>query len=632
MKKILIVEDVEFNRDYLVQLLEQEYEILTAADGAAGIELAERTSPDLILMDLSMPVIDGWEATRRIKANPALKSIPIVALSAHAMRGDEEKARACGCDDYLCKPIDEGLLFDKLRTFLGGDRRDTMGARSGGKEDHAMTKRSRILIVDDDPASVDVLEQELDLLGYETIRATNGQEALEKVATDAPDLILLDVMMPVMDGFTVCRTLKEDEDTRLVPIVIMTALGAVEDRIRGTQAGADDFLTKPVNERELKARIETALKLKHTVDQKMAELRRERALVAFPGLILREKEPENLEFPFSSLNSLITPNEQFFVRSHFAVANLDLDSWRLKIEGMVDHPAEISYDDLLKLPSRTITMTLECAGNSRIFLTPKVGGLQWELGAVGNAEWMGVPLAAVLERARVRAGVVEVILEGADAGEIKKEPQSPGKVHYARGLPLEKALQQDVILAYQMNGTQLSIAHGFPVRAIVPGWYGMASVKWLTRIFLTDSVFRGYFQTLDYTYWEQREGLPIQLLPVGEVEVKAQIARPALHEVVPANSVYRMHGAAWTGESEVTKVEVSTDGGRTWEAAQLLGPSSGYGWRLWEYHWRTPSRVRRQTVMARAADARGHVQPMQRDRHRGNYIISHVQPIEVEVQ
>lgn len=123
MKKILIVEDIEFNRDYLVQLLEQEYEILTAADGAAGIELAERTSPDLILMDLSMPVIDGWEATRRIKANPALKSIPIVALSAHAMRGDEEKARACGCDDYLCKPIDEDILFDKLRIFLGGDRR-----------------------------------------------------------------------------------------------------------------------------------------------------------------------------------------------------------------------------------------------------------------------------------------------------------------------------------------------------------------------------------------------------------------------------------------------------------------------------------------------------------------------------
>ena len=118
MRRILIVEDVEFNRDLLVQLLEGDYEILTAADGATGVELAERAHPDLILMDLLLPVIDGWEATRRIKANPALQHIPIVALTAHAMRGDEEKARASGCDDYLSKPIDESLLFEKLRQLL----------------------------------------------------------------------------------------------------------------------------------------------------------------------------------------------------------------------------------------------------------------------------------------------------------------------------------------------------------------------------------------------------------------------------------------------------------------------------------------------------------------------------------
>ncbi len=121
MKKILIVEDVELNRDLLVQLLEEDYAILTAADGAAGIELAERERPDLILMDLSLPVLDGWEATRRIKATRALKSIPIIALTAHAMRGDEKKARASGCDDYLSKPIDEDLLYEKLRQFLKDD-------------------------------------------------------------------------------------------------------------------------------------------------------------------------------------------------------------------------------------------------------------------------------------------------------------------------------------------------------------------------------------------------------------------------------------------------------------------------------------------------------------------------------
>jgi DNA-binding response OmpR family regulator len=144
---------------------------------------------------------------------------------------------------------------------------------TGGDKPSAAVERATILIVDDEPFNVDYLEQELEDLGYETVSASNGQEALEQVATEAPDLILLDVMMPVMDGFTVCRILKEHEATRLIPIVIMTALDAREDRIRGIKAGADDFLTKPVHQEELLARIATALKLKRTVDRKIGELR-----------------------------------------------------------------------------------------------------------------------------------------------------------------------------------------------------------------------------------------------------------------------------------------------------------------------------------------------------------------------
>ena len=352
----------------------------------------------------------------------------------------------------------------------------------------------------------------------------------------------------------------------------------------------------------------------------------------FTGLIIREKEPENLEFPFSSLNSFVTPNDQFFIRSHFPVPRLDARTWRLRVEGLVERPFELTMDELLLMPARTVTSAMECAGNSRIFLSPKVGGLQWENGAVGNAEWTGVPVAAVLERAGVKPGAVEVVLEGADSGEIKKEPVSPGKIHFARGLPLVKALSPDVLLAHQMNGEPLPVAHGFPLRAVVPGWYGMASVKWLTRIVVTDRVFRGYWQSSDYTFWEQRDGLPIQMLPVAEVEVKAEIARPVLHEVVAADSIYRVHGAAWTGESEIVKVEVSTDGGEVWSAAQLLGAPVRYAWRLWEFSWRTPSRAGGCTVMARATDARGRTQPCQRDAHRGTYMITHVQPIEVEVR
>ena len=240
----------------------------------------------------------------------------------------------------------------------------------------------------------------------------------------------------------------------------------------------------------------------------------------------------------------------------------------------------------------------------------------------------------LLERAGVRAGAVEVILEGADSGEISEEPKSPGVIHFARSLPLDKARGPQVLLAHRMNGAALPAAHGFPVRALVPGWYGMASVKWLTRIVVTDRPFGGFFQSLQYSYFQRRDGLPT-LVPVTELQVKAEIARPAMHEAVRANTAYRMHGAAWTSDAEVTRVEISADGGRTWAAARLLDAAKAArglnAWRLWEYDWRTPSRPGPCTVMARATDSRGRVQPMERDPDRRSYMISHVLPIEAEI-
>src|SRR5262249_7832822 len=153
--------------------------------------------------------------------------------------------------------------------------------------------------------------------------------------------------------------------------------------------------------------------------------------------------------------------------------------------------------------------------------------------------------------------------------------------------------------AYQMNGADLPPAHGYPVRLLVPGWYGMASVKWLTRLVVTDRPFNGFFQTLQYAIFERRHGEPT-LVTTTEGQVKAQIARPALGEVVKADTVYRMHGAAWTGESEIKKVEVSTDGGKSWQEAKLLDRSVRYGWRLWESRWQTPARPGRHTLLARA--------------------------------
>jgi DMSO/TMAO reductase YedYZ molybdopterin-dependent catalytic subunit len=350
-----------------------------------------------------------------------------------------------------------------------------------------------------------------------------------------------------------------------------------------------------------------------------------------PGLITRQRDPDNLEFPFASLDSFLTPNELFFVRTHFEVPEVDAGSWRLKVEGAVEKPFEIGYDELRKMPSHTQTALIECSGNSRVFLKPMQIGVRWELGAVSNAEWTGVRLADLLERAGVRAGAAEVILQGADKGESRDPyPRTPGVIHFARSLPLAKARRPEVLLAYKMNGKDLTAAHGFPVRAVVAGWYGMASVKWLDHVIVTERPFQGFFQSFTYTTWERPHGLPT-LVPVTEGQVKAEIARPAPYEIIPAKSKYRVHGAAWTGESEVTKVEVSADGGKTWAAARLLDKAVPFAWRLWEYEWDVPESGRR-VLMARATDARGRVQPMQRDPDRRDAVISHVLPIAVEVR
>ncbi len=350
------------------------------------------------------------------------------------------------------------------------------------------------------------------------------------------------------------------------------------------------------------------------------------------GLIIRQKTPENLEFPFHTLANFLTPTDQFFVRNHFAIPSLTAQAWQLQVEGAVDRPLTLTLADLTQMPTRTLVTTLECAGNGRTFLTPQPPGVAWTLGAVGNAEWTGIPLATILALAGVQPSAVDVVLEGADQGELKEDPKPPGEVHYARSLPLAQAQQPTVLLAYAMNGTALTPAHGFPLRALVPGWYGMASVKWLTRIIVTKAAFHGYFQTTDYSYWAQQHGLPPQMVPITTMGVKAQIARPTMHEVVPANRAYRIYGAAWAGDSPISKVDVSTNSGTTWQAARLLDTGAKMTWRLWEFIWQTPNKAGPHTLMARATDEMGHTQPLAHQPAHGRYMINHVLPIPVEVR
>src|SRR5260370_12441614 len=267
--------------------------------------------------------------------------------------------------------------------------------------------------------------------------------------------------------------------------------------------------------------------------------------------------------PFDQLDSYLTPTELFYIRSDFPAPKIDAAEYQLRIDGAVRNPLALSYKELREMPSETRTATLECAGNGRVFLIPQARGAQWELGAVGNAEWTGVPLRALLERAGLEDDACEVVLEGADRGTPTEEPIPPGPISYARSMPREKAVQPEVLIAYQMNGRDLSRNHGYPVRAIVPGHYGMASVKWLTRIQAVREPFQGYWQTSDYGYWGYLDGQPVRRA-LGEIHLKSEIGRPAVYETLEPNRVYTVSGATWAGETDVTEIALSTDGGQTW--------------------------------------------------------------------
>jgi DMSO/TMAO reductase YedYZ molybdopterin-dependent catalytic subunit len=349
------------------------------------------------------------------------------------------------------------------------------------------------------------------------------------------------------------------------------------------------------------------------------------------GLIIREKSPVNLEMPFDQVDSYLTPTELFYIRSHFPAPRIDATAYQLRIDGAVSNPLAFSYKELREMPSETRIATLECAGNGRVFLVPQVRGAQWELGAVGNAEWTGVPLQALLERAGLEDDACEVVLEGADRGTPTEEPIPPGQISYARGVPREKAVQPEVLIAYQMNGHVLSRDHGYPVCAIVPGHYGMASVKWLTRIQAVREPFQGYWQTSDYGYWDYLDGKPVRRA-LAEMKLKSAIARPRVYETLLPNQTYTVFGAAWAGETEVTEIAVSADGGQTWAEGHFLDPARRHAWRRWKFDWLTPKQPGQYTLLARAKDANGGVQPNEHDPNNGTYVINHPLPIEVLVE
>ena len=354
-------------------------------------------------------------------------------------------------------------------------------------------------------------------------------------------------------------------------------------------------------------------------------------LTAAPGMTIRQKEPKNMESPLGEIDSFLTPTELFYIRSHFAAPQIDVSDYQLRIDGAVKHLLSLSYQELRDMPAVTQVAALECAGNGRVFLVPQENGAQWELGAVGNAEWTGVPLSALLERAGLAEGVSEIVLEGSDRGKPKEKPMPPGEISYARSVPVNKALRQETLVAYQMNGRDLPTDHGYPLRAVVPGHYGMASVKWLTRIRAVKEPFTGYWQTSDYAYWDQVDDQPVRRA-LGEMQIKSQIFRPVVYQTLGPGIPFTVEGAAWTGEAEVTEVEVSADSGVTWAKAELFDASQRYAWRRWRHTWLTPTVPGQYTLLSRGRDSSGRVQPDKHDPSYGSYVINHPLPIEVFVR
>jgi DMSO/TMAO reductase YedYZ molybdopterin-dependent catalytic subunit len=348
------------------------------------------------------------------------------------------------------------------------------------------------------------------------------------------------------------------------------------------------------------------------------------------GRIVRQTNPNNLEFPFGNLSDWIVPTDQFFVRSHFPNPTIDAESWRLKVSGAVENPLELNLEEICAMPAATMAATAECAGNGRVYYAPTREGLQWQNGAVGNASWTGIPLRTLLKAAGVKPEAVEIVLIGADRGVIDggKKTSSPGQIAFARSIPIDKALSDSVILAYAMNHEPLRPDHGFPLRAVVGGWYGMAWVKWITEIKVVERPFLGYWQARDYFRWERHFGEPV-LTPLSTMEVKAQIAQPVHGATLEAGRTVRVFGAAWSGSAPVASVQICFDASG-WKEASLLEPRSDYAWCFWEYQW-TPTEPGGYTLQCRASDAAGNVQPDSQQPDRESYLANWIVPVDVIV-
>jgi DMSO/TMAO reductase YedYZ molybdopterin-dependent catalytic subunit len=331
----------------------------------------------------------------------------------------------------------------------------------------------------------------------------------------------------------------------------------------------------------------------------------------------------NHGMPAEAMRYDVTPPGLHYLLTHYDIPAIDARDWRLRVDGLVRRSRELDLAELRALPARTVRVTMECAGNGRARLEPRPISQPWLVDAVGTAEWTGVPLREVL--ADVDESAVEVVFTGADHGVERGVEQD-----YQRSLPMAEALRDDVLLAYEMNGEPLPPQHGHPVRLVVPGWYGMAHVKWLVGVTVVDSHFTGFQQDVAYRLRE-RPDEPGE--PVTRIAPRALIVPPGFPDFMSRTRVVRpgpvaLEGRAWSGRAPVERVEVSADGGHTWAAAELDPPGEHpWAWRRWRHTW--TAEPGQHLLAARATTTDGETQPADQAWNRGGFANNAVQQIPV---
>jgi sulfane dehydrogenase subunit SoxC len=349
------------------------------------------------------------------------------------------------------------------------------------------------------------------------------------------------------------------------------------------------------------------------------------------GDITREElqlAARNHGMPLEALRYDLTPAGLHYLLIHFDIPAVDVSTWRLEIGGNVRTPLELTLEDLRSRPRVSIAATLECAGNGRTLLEPRAISQPWLLEAVGNAEWTGTPLRGVLEEAGLGEGSLEVLFVGLDRG-----VQGDVEQDYERALTVAEGMREEVLLAYEMNGQPLLPQHGFPLRLLVPGWYGMTHVKWLHRIAVLTHRFEGFQQTGSYRLQasEDDPGMPVERIRARSLMVPPGIpdflTRRRFVEAGPCELL----GRAWSGSAPIERVEVSADGGSTWGDARLGAlPSSPYAWRAWSFTWE--STFGDHELCCRATDAMGETQPLEPEWNLGGFANNAVQRVPVTVR